>query len=408
LPGSKQNRSTADWNTKRESSATGLSGILETLGNTQGDRGEGSIPGIDRTELEALLMLRTRRGFTLIELLVVIAIIGVLIALLLPAVQAAREAARRIQCVNNLKQIGLALHNYETTIGALPFGMGDPYRYKLCFWYSAHSMLLPYLDQGPVYNAINFGFPIFSPTCNFAGPGWGSMAWVVNSTALGTKLDVFLCPSDPSSPPLDLGVQLPGLNYYGNTGRNPRGWWNPRVDDGLFFTASRIRSADILDGTSNTAAFSERMKGDFGSGPYTPSADALQTRAFSSARFDQNDLGEIQRFAQACQALSLATSNAPPVTDLGGYWLCGGFNGLYTHVLPPNHNSCENGEPYIGVFTGSAYSGIAYTSSSRHPGGANVLMADGSVRFIKDSVDQQTWWALGTRAGGEVISSSSY
>jgi prepilin-type N-terminal cleavage/methylation domain-containing protein len=304
-------------------SAAGLSGFAKTFGDRAGERADESNPDNDRTKLEVFLMRRTRHAFTLIELLVVIAVIGVLVALLLPAVQAAREAARRIQCVNNLKQIGLALHNYETRVGVFPFGMGSAYTYNLCFWYSAHSMLLADLEQAPLYNTINVNFPIYTPSGNFAGPSWASQAWVVNSTAIGTKVDVFLCPSDPTSLPLDLGVPQPGSNYYGNNGVNPRVWWNPRVADGVFYTVSRTRIADIRDGASNTAAFAERIKGDGDTTRYTASADILQTPAFSSARFDQNDYGEIQRFAQACQSLSLATSLSPPVVDVGGWWLYG-------------------------------------------------------------------------------------
>jgi prepilin-type N-terminal cleavage/methylation domain-containing protein/prepilin-type processing-associated H-X9-DG protein len=356
-------------------------------------------------------MRRTWRGFTLIELLVVSAIIGILIALLLPAVQAAREAARRIQCVNNLKQIGLALHNYENTIGVLPFGMGSAYTYRLCFWYSAHSMLLPYVEQAPLYNAINFNFPVWSPTCNWAGPWWSSLAWDVNSTAYEAKVSTFLCPSDPTEFPLEeAGFRLqsiPGNNYLGNNGLNPRGWWNPQVADGLFYTSSSTRIASITDGASNTAAFSERLKSLGDRNRFVPGGDVLQTPPFSSVLFDRRDYGEISRFAQSCQSLSPATSQAPPHWA-GGWWLVGGFNALYTHVLPPNHQSCDNGEPWTGGSTGATYSGIAYTASSRHPGGANTLLADGSIRFVKDGVARATWWALATRAGGEVISSSSY
>jgi prepilin-type N-terminal cleavage/methylation domain-containing protein/prepilin-type processing-associated H-X9-DG protein len=357
-------------------------------------------------------MRRVARGFTLIELLVVIAIIGVLIALLLPAVQAAREAARRIQCVNNLKQVGVALHNYHDSIGVFPFGMGSRYKYNLCFWYSAHSMLLPYFEQAPLYNTINFNFPIASPSCNFAGPWWSTLAWGVNSTAYEAKVNTLLCPSDAtefSALETVYGLEsFPGNNYFGNSGVNPRGWWNSSVADGVFFTESSIRIASITDGASNTAAFSERGKGGADNSRYLPSIDVLMTPPFSSARFDRGDLAEIQRFAQACQDLSLAASLSPPWTWGGDVWIYGGGDTLYSHLLTPNHNSCFNGEPWTGSFTGGSISGIALTASSHHPGGANTLLADGSVRFIKDGVAQATWWALGTRAGGEVISGTDY
>jgi len=344
-----------------------------------------------------------RSGFTLIELLVVIAIIGVLIALLLPAVQAAREAARRVQCVNNLKQIGIALHNYHDTIGVFPFGMGARFRYNVFFWYSAQAMLLPYMDQAPLYNAINFNYPIESGN-NQWGPPWAMDAFVVNSTATSTKVAVFLCPSDPTVFP-DPDISYPGNNYLGNSGVNPRGWWNPQVADGLFFAENCIRISAITDGLCNTAAFSEHLKGDGDQSRYTPYADVLEIRGFRSALIEQNDLGEIMRLAQGCQDLSPANSASAPGSWFQANWFEGdiGF-GVYNHLVPPNHNSCENLEPGISVLMKSN----AHTASSYHPGGVNVLMADGAVRFVKESVGRSVWWALGTRAGGEVVSASDY
>jgi prepilin-type N-terminal cleavage/methylation domain-containing protein len=236
-------------------------------------------------------MKRVRTGFTLIELLVVITIIGMVIALLLPAVQAAREAARRAQCVNNLKQIGIALHNYHTTLGVFPFGMGARYVNYLCMWHSAQSMLLPYLDQIPLYNASNFNFPIDTPSGNSLGRAWSRLAGVVNSTANSTKVAVFLCPSDTS---VFRDPRWPGLNYLGNFGVNPRGWWIPQVADGLFYAENRIGIGAIKDGSSNTAAFGESLKGDDDESRYTPRADVLMTDPFSLRRFTfglQTELG---------------------------------------------------------------------------------------------------------------------
>jgi prepilin-type N-terminal cleavage/methylation domain-containing protein/prepilin-type processing-associated H-X9-DG protein len=350
-------------------------------------------------------MSRSNRAFTLIELLVVIAVIGVLTALLLPAVQSAREAGRRIQCVNNLKQIGLALQSYHDVVGAFPFGSG-PYVNGLCMWYAPQALLLPYLEQAPLYQAINFGFPIYGPSCNFAGPNWANDALLVNGTAVGQKIAVFLCPSDASS---FNTPNCPGINYLGNSGLNPRAWWINADGDGLFFMTSRIRLADIRDGTSNTAAFSEKQKGDGNDDIYTPHADLLQTEPFSAVAFDAFNFSEMVRFASACRDVGPATTTAPPASFYGTNWYdAAGGDAVYNHLLGPNSNSCANGDPWHGTFTGAAYSGIVMSASSRHPGGVNVLFADGSVRFAKDAIAQPTWWALGTRSGGEVISSSDY
>ncbi len=347
-------------------------------------------------------------GFTLIEVLVVITIIGVLIALLLPAVQAARESARRVQCANNLKQIGIALHTYHDALGVFPYGMGARFKYNVFMWHSAQAMLLPYLDNAPLFNAINFNYPIASGQNNW-GPPWAKDAFVVNLTALSAKVSTFLCPSDPTDSSVfydpATGVTFPGNNYLGNSGVNPRGWWNPQVADGLFFPEICVRLSAITDGASNTTAFSERLKGSGDQGRYIPHGDILEIRGFRSALIERNDLGEIRRLAQGCQDLSPENGAAVPGGWNQSHWFEGdiGF-GVYNHLLPPNQNSCENLEPGLSVLMKST----AYTASSYHPGGVNVLMADGAVRFVKDSVGRSTWWALGTRAGGEVISSDDY
>jgi prepilin-type N-terminal cleavage/methylation domain-containing protein len=198
---------------------------------------------------------RSRRGFTLIELLVVIAIIAILIALLLPAVQAAREAARRMQCVNNLKQIGLGLHNYEQAIGSFPIGssanlqMINPNVYSGPHGLSAHAQLLPYLELGTIYNSINMCFGVAAGQVP-AGP--------INSTAYSTEVALFMCPSDPK-------VGINGLCDYScsfGTTTTPSTVQVTTGSTGLFTWWRSYRIQSCTDGTSNTIAFSENLVGD--------------------------------------------------------------------------------------------------------------------------------------------------
>jgi prepilin-type N-terminal cleavage/methylation domain-containing protein len=210
---------------------------------------------------------KTRRGFTLIELLVVIAIIAVLIALLLPAVQAAREAGRRAQCVNNLKQIGLAMHNYHTGIGTFPMGgtvaqihyYGKTYPVSWGTW-SAHALMLSYLEQSPLYNGANFSWAVGAST-----------AWKINSTVSQTNLSMFLCPSDGLSPigPLTQGSGV-NNNYMGSVGTSTNyssttssTGVTPQDTTGVFTEGGRSYGLQsITDGSSNTIAFSEALVGD--------------------------------------------------------------------------------------------------------------------------------------------------
>ncbi len=338
-----------------------------------------------------------RRGFTLIELLVVIAIIAILIALLLPAVQQAREAARRSQCKNNLKQIGLAVHNYMDTHRVLPFGKGATYTGAAGYarW-SQHAMLLPFLEQVSLYKSINFsaapstpgmgGVIAFMPAFVSANAG--------NDVAARTLISAFLCPSDayPSDP-------WQGQNNYA---ANQGGWLCDRGDSpgaaavattevqtGVFYFLSSVRSSDVKDGLSQTAFFSEKRRG---TGIPDPKTDLFVTPSQTSLALTYS----------TCQGINTAT--ATPLTSKWGYsWVMGeNCCTLYNHVSTPNTNSCA-GFPVPA--TGMTDMSMQVSASSWHPGGVHVLMGDGAVHFSNNSIDLTVWRAVGTRKGGEAITS---
>jgi prepilin-type N-terminal cleavage/methylation domain-containing protein/prepilin-type processing-associated H-X9-DG protein len=344
------------------------------------------------------------RGFTLIELLVVIAIIAVLIALLLPAVQSAREAARRAQCTKNLKQIGLALHNYEQAVGILPWGLG-PNNWN--DW-GAIPLILPYMEQAPLFNAINFtdtGNAINTGNNGSMGLPFATGTGFQNTTVFLTKLSNVLCPSDPDRLTSILGHG----NYGGNAGSSPDSLHSKSSLDGLFLymnSAPCVAFRDITDGLSNTAAFSERVKG-IGI-ENNLQIDNLRPSSSVWAVVKPANTGIPQPFFTVCNAVTATNSlnalwggiSRVKPDAAGSQWFSGYATfSRYNHIMPPNGNSCA-----YGNWAGEG----AFTASSRHPGGVNVLFADGSTRFVKSTVAPPTWWALGSRAGGEVVSADAY
>ena len=328
-------------------------------------------------------MRRRRAAFTLIELLVVIAIIAVLIALLLPAVQSAREAARRSQCVNNLNQLGLALHNYHDVNGAFPIGRSvfpstlipAPYAY------SPYAMMLPFFEQAPLYASINFSLT----KVDQAG----------NTTAMATVITTILCPSDSQQMPAGNA----GSNYRFSEGSTIAYEWGPTdplgyntdipAPDGPFFDNIAVKIAQITDGTSNTAAMAEKLLGDFNTTLVTPNRDIFVQTTWPPTPEDT--------YLQ-CQTVDTTSTPSNGSSTEGAPWISGTVSCTpYKHVSPPNTLTCYF---YPARLT--------LTATSLHPGGVNVCMCDGSVRFFKNSIDRRVWRAIGSRNGGEVISSDGY
>ncbi len=348
---------------------------------------------------------RPARGFTLIELLVVIAIIGVLIALLLPAVQSAREAARRSQCVNNLKQIGLAMHNYHSTNNSFPMGGGIPSNIggKTPSWNSsihgpsALLYMLGYVEQGTLYNAFNFAL----------GGVWGIdvSLRVINTTVTESQIGTYLCPSDPGSRRYRMGGNYnaslgPQFNMF-DIATSSRG-----VGVGMFAHRVAYGMQDVLDGTSNTVAFSEVMIGDNAAGTNN-GAEYYNCQAWPATNAGGSGatmvmpigIANLRTYIQQCNAAKVAV--AGQLNSRSMRWGSGriGEGAFFTTLTTPNTKNADC------TYTGD--SGML-AARSRHPGGVNALLGDGSVRFIKDSVREDIWWALGSRAGNEVLSSDQY
>lgn len=353
---------------------------------------------------------RAKHGFTLVELLVVIAIIGILMALLLPAVQAAREAARRSQCVNNLKQFGLALQNYHDINRAFPIRQGgtDCASNGNCLRASAFIGLLPFVEQQAAYDVIRaggYGAPPYGPPANTLWYGWE------------IQVPGFLCPSDdrgtPSpvpNPTLGGASTFGEVNYAFSHGDTISLNGQSTSNRGMFAYSNSVRISEIKDGLSNTIAMSERLRTSYSSGGSQSQSVKLgaATTSFITGTYPQASPGQ-------CLTVANGPNYATPSTTSGLFgtmWSDGTVRRCgFTTVLPPNAPSCVSADN-----TGSTNGSGIISPTSNHPAGVNGLMADGSVRFVNESINTGNlglsevssgpspygvWGAMGTKSGGE-------
>jgi prepilin-type N-terminal cleavage/methylation domain-containing protein len=321
-----------------------------------------------------------RRGFTLVELLVVIAIIGVLVALLLPAVQSARESGRRISCANNLKQLGLAAQNYHDTFRVFPPGC----LLSGTFGPSALVYLLPFVEQGNIYD-------LYDPA-DHSGAGYAK----TNDIPTALRPSVFICPSEPN---LRRDTLLGWTNYHMNMGSwvhaSTSRWdgaFGPTFDCGGGKGVPHVTMADLLDGTSHTGCFAEVCNGPQPGQPRRKNTDCFE---HSGSISSDHATARATLLANDWKSAGFAGGWSPPWRWRGYPWREGSvWRGGYNHLLPPN-SACWR--------TNGDWWQLVTPATSFHISGVNVVLCDGSVKYVNDNIDGAIWEAAGSRDGGEAI-----
>ena len=349
---------------------------------------------------------RKRLAFTLVELLVVIAIIGILVALLLPAIQAAREAARRSQCSNHLKQLGVALHNYHDVHNALVSRTGgtqgpEPWHTSNNGQLSGFAGLLPFLEEGPLWDDISQGVG-YGPGPGGVATPFGPMAWTTGYAPFRQQVSTLLCPSDGGARNRDPATTQARSNYAFSSGDSINNNAYDGPTRGPFGYHYYARFSDARDGLSNTVAMGERV---------------IDTQTRTIRGGTAINVGPVDQDPTLCLATAAGNMYRDGIatTSISGIWWLDGRPasvGLST-VLPPNSPSCMADD--------RSWQWGLWSASSQHPGGANVVMLDGAVRFISDTIDTGrldlpqvgstsglaspygVWGALGSMSGGETV-----